>query len=88
MGSITAARIGQKFSHYDHQLCFRHFNVRPKKGNNNPASTDTRYCIYDDVHKDYVYKPEWVEFLIKQLAQPSFLDGLYNSKDTILALND
>lgn len=83
-----AAHLGHKFSHYDHQLCFRHFHVRPRKGAKDPAFTDTRYCVYDEVHKDYVYKPEWVEFLIKQLAQPSFLDNLYDSKDTILGIKD
>jgi hypothetical protein len=84
----VAKRIGHKFSHHDHQLCFRYFHVRPKGGAKNPASTDTRYCIYDEVHKDYVYKPDWIEFLIEQLKQPNFLDDLYNSKDTILAIMD
>lgn len=83
-----ATHIGQKFSHYDHQLCYRHFHVRPRKGAKDPASTDIRYCVYDEVHRDYVYKPEWVKFLIGQLAQASFLDDLYDSKDTILAIKD
>ncbi|MFH2056223.1 MAG: DUF3644 domain-containing protein [bacterium] len=81
-------RTGKKFSHYDHQLCFRHFHVRPKTGAEDPTFTDARYCFYDEVHKDYVYKPDWIEFLIQQLRKPSFLGDLYNSKDTILATKE
>lgn len=82
-GQVTrqvSARTGKKFNSYDHQLCHRHFHVRPQGGATDPTSTDTRYCVYDDAHGDYVYKPEWVEFLIKNLSNSDFLVVLRTAK--------
>lgn len=67
---------GVKFSHYDHKLCYQHFHVRPPAKATDPAATDQRYCIYDDAHRDYVYKPEWIAFLIAQVKKPEFLSQL------------
>jgi hypothetical protein len=61
-------RLGKKFTMYDHKSCYEHFNARPVRGKGDPAACDTRHCVYDDVHKDYCYKPEWVEFLATKLS--------------------
>jgi hypothetical protein len=78
--SQVSTLTGKKFTPYDHQLCYRYFHVRPQRGAADPASTDTRYCIYDAAHQDYVYKPEWVEFLVKNLSDPNFHSELHSSK--------
>ena len=82
-GQVTSqvrTRTGKKFSPYDHQLCYRHFHVRPQGGATDPTSTDTRYCVYDAAHGDYVYKPEWIEFLVETLLNPDFLGMLRSAK--------
>jgi len=45
-----------------------HFNTRPAGGSPAPEACDNRYCYYDVLHKDYIYTPAWVEFLIEKLA--------------------
>jgi Domain of unknown function (DUF3644) len=89
-GQVTlqvSSRTGKKFTPYDHQLCYRYFHVRPQRGTADPTSTDTRYCVYDAAHRDYVYKPEWVEFLVKNLSNPDFHTELYNSRKRQQMLN-
>lgn len=63
-------RLGRRFTTYDHQLCYQHFNARPKKGEADPSFCDIRYCQYDDLHKDYCYSQAWVDFLVKELSDP------------------
>ena len=72
----VSKRMDIKFGHYEHRLCYSHFHVRPPNRASDPVSTDVRYCIYDDVHKDYVYKPEWVDFLTGKVADSDFLEKL------------
>ena len=33
-----------------------------------PDVTDSRYCIYDAVHNDYVYTQAWIDKLIAELT--------------------
>jgi hypothetical protein len=62
-------RLGKPFTVFDHRSCYLHFNARPARGASDPTACDTRYCLYDDVHEDYCYKPEWVQFLVEKLAE-------------------
>lgn len=39
------------------------FGVRPSKGSDSKFDTNTKYCIYDEPHDDYLYTYEWVEFV-------------------------
>lgn len=47
-----------------HSYIYTIFDVRPKKGADDPFDTNTEYCYYDEPHSDYVYNEKWVEFLI------------------------
>ncbi len=47
-----------------HVTLFRLFSVRPSSGAEDPFDTRTEFCLYDEVHNDYVYQEAWVEFLI------------------------
>ena len=67
---------GNRFNHYDHKLCYQHFHARPTGKASDPAATNSRYCIYDATHRDYVYKPEWVEFLVEQMERQDLLNHL------------
>ena len=55
----------QNFSVYDHTCLYTVFSIRPPKKATTPDSTNTVYCIYDAVHKDYSYKESWVAFIVK-----------------------
>jgi Protein of unknown function (DUF3644) len=64
----VAAQLGRKFTMNSHARCWRHFNTRPSRGGPAPEACDNRYCYYDVLHKDYIYTPAWVAFLIEKLA--------------------
>lgn len=56
----------KKFSHYDHRCLYYLFSIRPtSKDSLDAFETNTKYCHYDELHKDYVYQKAWAEFLIK-----------------------
>lgn len=64
----VSKKLERKFTTYDNQLCYQHFNARPRGGAADPSSCDTRYCQYDDLHKDYGYNPAWVDLLVQKLS--------------------
>jgi hypothetical protein len=73
------AALQKKFTQRSHLLCYRHYNVRPKRGDP-PEFSDTRYCYYDQAHDDYVYTPAWVEFLVSELSDPDTYSKILDSK--------
>jgi hypothetical protein len=64
----VAAQLGRKFTTNSHARCWRHFNTRPSRGSPTPEACDNRYCYYDVLHKDYIYTPAWVDFLVEKLG--------------------
>lgn len=56
------------FNLYYHTLAYRYYKVRPKGKSEHPEATDTRYCFFDVVHRDYTYTQAWVEKLQAELA--------------------
>ena len=64
-----------KFTIDTHTRCWKKYAARPGKDSGNPEITITKYCIYDRIHKDYLYTKEWVEFLIEKMQ----VDDEYNS---------
>lgn len=61
-------------SHH-HVRAWRYWSVRPKREAPEPSATHPKYCVYDNVHKDYLYTEEWVQFLIEEFQKP----GLYEA---------
>ena len=53
-----------------HARCWKYYKVRPESNSDHPEKTKIKYCQYDEVHKDFVYTEEWVEFLISELSDP------------------
>ena len=41
---------------------------RPPGGDSHPDRTRSEYCVYDSVHKDYLYTRAWVEKLVRELS--------------------
>lgn len=72
----VAAKLGKRFTIYDHKLCYEHFKIRPPGGAPEPAACNPQFCAYDDLHKDYCYKPEWVDFLVQKLCDPALYENI------------
>lgn len=56
-----------------HTAAWRYFKVRPGSASDEPERTDAKYCVYDQVHGDWVYTDAWVAKLTKDLADPAIL---------------
>lgn len=82
----VAVAIGRPFnvSHH-HVICYRHFNARPKTGAADPKACDTRYCVYDAAHRDYLYTQEWVEHLVKSLSDNATYEFLFTKKTGVIS---
>ena len=61
-------RTGIKLSHFDHKCLLEIFSVRPDPEEDvDPFNTNSEYCMYDELHDDYVYFEAWVDCLVKIL---------------------
>jgi hypothetical protein len=61
-------RLPWDFTINAHTCAWRHYRVRPSKGESHPERTTAEYCIFDDVHEDYVYTSAWVGKLARELV--------------------
>lgn len=61
-------RIPHPVNLHVHTCAWRHYKVRPPKGDAHPEHTRPEYCIYDQTHEDYVYTKAWVDKLARDLA--------------------
>lgn len=55
-----------------HTMLWKSFKVRPSKNSDDKFDTIGIYCIYDEVHNDYVYTKEWVNFIISLFKTHNF----------------
>lgn len=59
------SKIDFKIEHHDHMCLYWCFKVRPiKRDKEKPHITNTKYCHYDEVHGDYVFTDNWVNFIV------------------------
>lgn len=60
-----------KLNHYDHKCLYYIFSIRPtgKDEEKEPFDTNPKFCLYDEVHKNYVFTQEWVDFLIQLISE-------------------
>ena len=56
-------KTGVEISQRNHCDLWKAFKVRPETKATSKFDTDTKYCIYDEPHNDYLYTIEWVELL-------------------------
>jgi hypothetical protein len=73
-------KLGKPFTTYYHKLCYDHFKIRPPGGAPDPSACNPQFCVYDDLHKDYCYKPEWVDFLAQKLADPAIYENIIGKR--------
>lgn len=64
-----------KFNMDTHTRCWKKYKIRPETGSSHPERTNTKYCVYDSMNKNYGYTQAWVDFLIEQMNK----DEEYNS---------
>ena len=57
------------FKMHHHTKAWKYFNVRPPGGSKKAHLTDSKYCVYDSAHKDYLYTSAWIEKLIYDLCE-------------------
>lgn len=73
-GAVVAAvnhSYQNNFNHYDHKCLLYIFSIKPTKEdglNLDPFETNTRYCHYDEAHNDYLFKEEWLNFIISNIT--------------------
>lgn len=88
--SEVVEQINTRFSGYDvkinlHSALYKLFRIRPENGADDPFETNTKYCLYDEPHGDYVYQPEWIDFIVHYLqvsgAQPEELRQKLRNKE-------
>lgn len=65
--AVSTKRPSLRFTMGMHTDSWRKFNVRPKSDSKTPEKTDSKYCVYDPAHRDYLYTQAWVSFLVREL---------------------
>lgn len=55
-----------KFNKTTHTLCWKKYKVRPESNSPHPEQTDSKYCVYDSMNKNYGFTQAWVDFLLKK----------------------
>jgi hypothetical protein len=62
----------------DHVKCWKHFKVRPvwPAPDNHPERTDAAYCVFDELHNDYVYTDAWVDKLVRELSDSDQFEAI------------
>ena len=84
VGEVCAKRPQHRFTMQKHTDSWRRLGVRPASGSKNPEKTDSRYCVYDPAHGDYLYTRAWVKRLVGELdknAQNTSEDSKGNNMD-------
>lgn len=75
--------LSAPFNMGTHTLAWHHYSVRPPSRSEKPERTKPRYCVYDKAHRDYLYTPEWVDLLVKQLAGPTEYERVTGKKPPV-----
>jgi hypothetical protein len=64
----VAAAVPFIFNQHHFVQAYRALGVRPPRGDTPPERTTEKYCVYDELHKDYGYTPAYVNKLIRELS--------------------
>ena len=56
----------------NHTSLWKAFGIRPQNSSKVKFETNEKYCIYDEPHNDYLYTPEWVDFVANLLTEHGF----------------
>ena len=73
-------RLPIKVSMNVHTNAWKYFEVRPPRNDKQPEMTETKYCVYDKVHRDYLYTEAWINKLTKALSDPDSYKAITGRK--------
>lgn len=76
----VATRTGLRFTMDHHTRAWKLFGVRPQCIG--PKGCDTKYCLYDEAHKSYIYTDEWVDFLCEKITDPVEFERIKTYRST------
>lgn len=62
------ARIPYRFNSDDFQRAWKALKVRPLNSDPAPERTDEKYCTYYPRHRDYGYRPAYIEKLVRDCS--------------------
>lgn len=51
-----------------HTKAYKLYKVRPREAS--PNGCITKYCQFDEPHKNFIYTKDWVDFLVEKLQDP------------------
>lgn len=66
-----------KFNLDTHTRCWKKYKVRPENNCSHPEATNSQYCIYDSMNKNYGYTQAWVDFLIEKMSDENEYNSLF-----------
>lgn len=64
---IVQEKIPFQFTVNSHTMVWQKLKVRPRHGDAHPERTRGEFCVYDRIHKDYLYTDAWVDKLARDL---------------------
>lgn len=67
-------RINRRFRVHHHTQAWKKYGVRGI--GKSAAGCKLEYCQFDEVHEDYVYTQEWIDFLVKKLSDQEEYEAL------------
>ncbi|MFN4152127.1 MAG: DUF3644 domain-containing protein, partial [Candidatus Sericytochromatia bacterium] len=65
VSKLVSEKSKKTFTTNNHTSAWKIYNVRPV--NKTDKGCNTKYCIYDEVHNDFVYTQEWIDFLFNEI---------------------
>ena len=68
MVAKVQTRIPHRFNSDDFQRAWKALKVRPLNGDPSPERTDEKYCTYYPRHRDYGYRPAYIEKLVRDCS--------------------
>ena len=72
-------KMGTKISVTLHTKAWKYYKVR--KTGTQANGCDTKYCLYDEAHRDYVYTQAWIDFLFSKFSDPDELSRVRIKND-------
>jgi hypothetical protein len=79
---VRGMRKIDKFTQDTHTRCWKKYGVRPEKNSKTPEKTNSKYCIYDEPNKNYLFTAAWVDFLVEKMADDSEYQSLYKKEES------
>ena len=76
---IVSKRIMRDFKIHHHTNAWKYYQVR--KPGKQSDGCKTQYCQFDELHKDYGYTNEWIEFLVDNLSDILIYEKIINFKE-------